>query len=164
MLNKQGKQIDLETVDSNRNQEQSLHLFVVLSRAFNWASAHVQKDIRQYDLNPTEFGVLELLFHKGRQPLQQIGDKILISSGNITYVVDKLEKKGYLLRKPCPNDRRVIYAELTQDGEQFLQDIFPKHQEKLAEALSGLSSEEKEIAIVLLKKLGKSAQMNFADK
>ncbi|QOT00014.1 MarR family transcriptional regulator [Brevibacterium sp. JNUCC-42] len=164
MLNKQAKQIDLETVDSNRNQEQSLHLFVVLSRAFNWASAHVHKDIRQYDLNPTEFGVLELLFHRGRQPLQQIGDKILISSGNITYVVDKLEKKGYLLRKPCPNDRRVIYAELTQDGEQFLQDIFPKHQEKLAEALNGLSSEEKEIAIVLLKKLGKSAQMNFADK
>ncbi|WP_372486485.1 phosphopantetheine-binding protein [Brevibacillus laterosporus] len=59
MLNKQGKQMDLIT-DSNKNQEQSLHLFVVLSRAFNWTSAHVQKDIRQYGLNPTEFGVLEL--------------------------------------------------------------------------------------------------------
>ncbi|MCR8962846.1 MarR family transcriptional regulator [Brevibacillus halotolerans] len=163
MQDKQGKQTDMIT-DVNKAQEQSLHLFVVLSRAFNWTSAHVQKDIREYRLNPTEFGVLELLFHKGRQPLQQIGDKILISSGNITYVVDKLEKKGYLLRKPCPNDRRVIYAELTQEGEQFLQEIFPKHREKLAEAMSGLSPEEKEITITLLKKLGKSAEMNFVDK
>ena len=51
-------------------------------------------------MNPTEFAVLELLYHKGNQPLQQIGDKILLASGSITYVVDKLEKKNFSSEKP----------------------------------------------------------------
>jgi MarR family 2-MHQ and catechol resistance regulon transcriptional repressor len=112
-------------------------------------------------LNPTEFGVLEVLFHKGPQPLQQIGEKILISSGNITYVVDKLEKKKLLVRKPCAEDRRVIYAELTDQGKQFLADIFPSHKEAIEKAVSGLTAEEKQQAIALLKKLGRAAQERF---
>ncbi|CAM3433811.1 MarR family transcriptional regulator [Brevibacillus invocatus] len=139
----------------------SLDLLVVLSRSYNWVTAHINRDIRQYGLNPTEFGVLEFLFHKGPQPLQQIGEKILISSGNITYVVDKLEKKQLLVRKPCAVDRRVIYAELTEKGHQLLSDIFPGHTKSIEKAVSGLTPEEKHQAIALLKKLGRAAQEHY---
>ncbi|WP_421617938.1 MarR family winged helix-turn-helix transcriptional regulator [Brevibacillus sp. TJ4] len=134
---------------------------VVLSRAYNWVTAHSSRDIRRHGLNPTEFGVLELLYHKGPQPLQQIGEKILISSGNITYVVDKLEKKQLLIRRPCSHDRRMIFAELTEKGMSFLAEIFPSHREAIARAVSGLTAEEKRQAIQLLKKLGLTAQERF---
>ncbi|MFY0544383.1 MarR family winged helix-turn-helix transcriptional regulator [Brevibacillus sp. H7] len=142
-------------------RDDSLDLLIVLSRAYDWVTAHTHRDIRKHGLNPTEFGVLEVLYHKGPQPLQQIGEKILISSGNITYVVDKLEKKHLLVRKPSPNDRRVIFAELTEKGEQLLAEIFPEHKKVIELAVNGLNSEEKKQAIQLLKKLGRAAQENF---
>ena len=93
---------------------------------------------------------------KGRQPLQQIGNKILLASGSITYVVDKLEKRGYLLRVSCPSDRRITYAEITKEGEAYMGEVFPKHEQHLHELLSVLTNEEKDEAIKLLKKLGLS--------
>lgn len=146
---------------TDNQRSESLDLVIVLARAHNWVMAHTHRDIRSHGLNPTEFGVLELLHHKGPQPLQQIGEKILISSGNITYVVDKLEKKNLLVRKPCPEDRRVIFAELTEQGEKLLQEIFPQHEKVIERAVSGLEPEEKKIAIQLLKKLGRAAQESF---
>lgn len=139
----------------------ALHLFIVLSRANEWVHAHADKEIRKYGLTRTEFSVLDLLYHKGRQPIQQIGSKVLMSSGNITYVVDKLEKKGYVTRKDCAEDRRLVYAELTEQGREFIEDVFPRITDIIEEAVSGLSSEEKQIAGMLLKKLGKSAQAGF---
>jgi len=142
-------------------EDNALHLFVVLSRACQWVSAHAHRDIRRYGLNPTEFGVLELLYHKGEQPLQQIGEKILMTSGNITYVVDKLENKGFVKRVACPKDRRVIYAEITDEGKRFMEEVFPEHTEAIRKAVSGLTSEEREQAIKLLKKLGLAAHGSF---
>lgn len=136
-------------------------LYTVLTRAYNWVNAHAIRDIRCYGLNPTEFGILELLYHKGPRPLQQIGEKILISSGNITYAVDKLEQKQLLVRKPATNDRRVIFAELTEKGHELLAEIFPKHSEALQKATAGLTTEEQTQIIQLLKKLGLAAQANF---
>lgn len=141
--------------------DRALELFTVLSRAYNWVNAHATRDHRRYGLNPTEFGILELLYHKGPMPLQQIGEKILISSGNITYSVDKLEQKHLLARRPAQNDRRVIFAELTEEGTALLKDIFPQHAEVLRAATAGLTSEEKAQAITLLKKLGLAAQARF---
>lgn len=135
---------------------QSLKLFIVLSRAYRAVNEHVNKLIQTYGLNPTEFAVLELLYHKGDQPLQQIGGKILLASGSITYVVDKLEQKGYLKRAACPNDRRVTYAQITEKGTQFIEGIFPEHAKRIHELMSELSNEEKDTAIDLLKKLGLS--------
>lgn len=142
----------------DQSKQEALHLFIVLSRASEWVHAHADKEIRKYGLTRTEFGVLDLLYHKGRQPIQQIGSKVLMSSGNITYVVDKLEKKGYVARKDCAEDRRLVYAELTEQGREFIEDVFPRITDIIEEAVSGLSSEEKQIAGMLLKKLGKSAQ------
>lgn len=133
---------------------QSLKLFIVLSRAFRAINEEVNKVIQQKGLNPTEFAVLELLYHKGDQPLQQIGGKILLASGSITYVVDKLEQKGFLKRVGCPTDRRVTYAQITDEGRELIEAIFPEHSRRIDELMSVLDSEEKQTAIDLLKKLG----------
>lgn len=136
--------------------KQSLKLYIVLSRANKAINEETNHFFQQNGLNPTEFAVLELLYHKGRQPLQQIGNKILLASGSITYVVDKLEKRGYLQRVSCPSDRRVTYAEITNSGLEFMDQLFPEHEKNLHDKMSVLTAEEKETAIELLKKLGLS--------
>lgn len=135
--------------------DQSLKLFVVLSRASKSLMDFAQQDMKRYQLNPSEFAVLELLHHKGPTPIQQIGGRVLLASGTMTYVVDKLEKKGYLKRCPCVQDRRVIYAELTEQGTALMQDIFPKHAQALHQLMEVLPAEEQEQLTSLLKKLGR---------
>ncbi|ETT85658.1 MarR family transcriptional regulator [Viridibacillus sp. FSL R5-0477] len=136
--------------------KQSLKLFIVLSRANKAINECTNQFFQDNGLNPTEFAVLELLFHKGRQPLQKIGNKILLASGSITYVIDKLEKRGFLNRISCPSDRRITYAEITPEGEAFMDELFPRHEEQLYELTNALSPEEKDQAIALLKKMGLS--------
>lgn len=146
-------------MDQNVNDKMlALKLFIVLSRAHREITDRVVEDIRSYDLNPTEFAVLELLYHKGEQPIQQIGKKVLLSSGSITYVVDKLEAKQLLIRQPCPIDRRVTYAVITESGKQLMAEIFPDHKRAIAEIFGGLTADEKTTMISLLKKLGFHAQ------
>lgn len=136
--------------------EQSLKLFVVLSKAYKVIMNEAVKDMQRHGLSATEFAVLELLYHKGRTPLQRIGEQILLTSGSITYTVDKLEDKGLLKRIPCTDDRRVIFAEMTTEGRQLFDEIFPAHARVITELMSGLSLTEKRSAIELLKKLGQS--------
>jgi MarR family 2-MHQ and catechol resistance regulon transcriptional repressor len=145
----------------SEQRNDSLDLYIALSRASEWVNAHGDRDIRNHGLNRTEFGVLELLYHKGAQPIQQIGGKVLMSSGNITYVVDKLEKKEFVKRKTSSEDRRLVFAEITEKGKQFIEEVFPKHTEVIEKAVAGLTVEEKKIASQLLKKLGKFAQDGF---
>ncbi len=151
MLNKNLKD---EFKMENEAVAQSLKLFIVLSRAYKAINEQVNKAIQANGLNPTEFAVLELLFHKGDQPMQQIGEKILLASGSITYVVDKLEQKGLLQRIACPSDRRVTYASITEAGKKFIEDIFPEHAERIHVLMSSLTDDEKAQSIQLLKKLG----------
>ncbi|OIJ22081.1 MarR family transcriptional regulator [Anaerobacillus alkalidiazotrophicus] len=138
-------------IDTN---DLSLKLFIVLSRATRAINDLIEDDIKTYGLNPTEFAVLELLYHKGDQQIQQIGKKVLLSSGSITYVVDKLEKKNLILRKACPKDRRVTYAVITEAGTKLMDEIFPQHKGAIKKIFSGLDEEEKLEVIQLLKKLG----------
>jgi MarR family 2-MHQ and catechol resistance regulon transcriptional repressor len=139
------------------DEASSLKLFIVLSKAYKTVMEQAIKDMKQYGLSPSEFMVLELLFTKGRIPLQQIGEKILITSGSITYNIDKLEKKEFIKRVPCKEDRRVIYAEITEAGNEFFSRIFPQHAATIHSLLKGVSPDEKQTAIGLIKKLGKGA-------
>jgi len=139
--------------DSAPENKQALRLYIVLTRTYKSLLDKDQRNIRSYGLNTSEFGVLELLYSKGPHPLQQIGDKILITSGTMTYVIDKLEKKGLIIRRPCDNDRRIIYAELTEAGQNKMSEILPDHYQALGESLKGLTSVEQELAIALLKKI-----------
>src|SRR5699024_7059989 len=136
----------------------SLKLFVVLNRALQSIEKQIIKDIKHHGLNLSEFAVLELLYNKGDQPIQRIGQKVLLASSSMTYVIDKLEKKQFLKRRPCPNDRRVTYAVITQKGKHLLGDVFPKHKEAINQIMGGLNNEEKELMINQLKKLGYFAQ------
>lgn len=101
-----------------------LKAVTVILRASQAILEVIRKDVAKYGLNTTEFSVLELLYHKGDQPIQTIGKSVLISSSSITYVVDKLEQKKYVVRKGCQEDRRVIYATLTNTGRRFMDEIF----------------------------------------
>ncbi|WP_339230953.1 MarR family transcriptional regulator [Oceanobacillus sp. FSL K6-2867] len=137
-----------------KKQDSSLKLFVVLAKAYRAIMEQAEMDIKSKGLNLTDFAVLELLFHRGKQPLQKIGDKILMTSGSITYIVNKLEKKGYLIREASPDDGRVTYARISNQGRELLSTIFPTHWDNIKMIMNGLSDEEKETAIELLKKLG----------
>ena len=140
-----------------QENRQAMKLYVVLTRTYKALLDRDQRNIRSYGLNITEFGVLELLYSKGSHPIQQIGDKILITSGTMTYVVDKLEKKGLIVRRPCDKDRRIVHAELTEAGRSKMSGILPKHYQALAESFNGLNQAEQEQAIELLKKISFSA-------
>src|SRR5690625_3875228 len=145
-------------MENYKEEDLSLKLFIVLTRALASVRSRVEENIKEFGLNPTEFAVLELIYHKGEQPIQKIGEKVLIASSSITYVVDKLEKKQLLKRRPCPNDRRVTYAVITPEGTKLMDDIFPEHREAVHEIFGGLSAKEKEVLISQLKKLGYYAE------
>ncbi|WP_062353627.1 MarR family winged helix-turn-helix transcriptional regulator [Bacillus kwashiorkori] len=142
----------------DKDQQLSLKLFIVLTRALEAIQKQIIKDIKNYNLNLSEFSVLELLYHKGDQPIQKIGQKVLLASSSITYVIDKLEEKKYIKRKACPKDRRVTYAVITDEGKNFMDGIFPKHKKAISQIMAGLSTEEKATMIPQLKKLGLYAQ------
>jgi MarR family 2-MHQ and catechol resistance regulon transcriptional repressor len=135
----------------------ALKLWVVLSRAYTAVEAHVKADIARHGLTPAEFGALEALYHKGPMLLGEVKQKLLISSGGITYVIDRLEAKGLAERRSCREDRRACYAALTPDGEALLERIFPEHARCLEHALAGLSGEDRKTATELLRALGREA-------
>lgn len=136
---------------------QALKLWVVLSRAYAAVEAHVRADIARHGLTVAEFGALEALYHKGPMLLGEVQRKILVSSGGITYVIDRLEGKGLAERRSCPEDRRASYAVLTPEGEALMGRIFPEHARCLEHVLSGLPEEERATAIELLRTLGREA-------
>lgn len=155
-------QLERMVIVSIKNDEKdtqlSLKLFVVLTRTLESIQKQVIKDIKSRGLNKTEFGVLELLYNKGDHPIQKIGQRLLLASSSITYVVDKLEAKKLLERKSCPNDRRITHAGLTKSGIALMDEIFPEHKLVLHEIFGGLNPDEKESMILKLKKLGYHAE------
>jgi MarR family transcriptional regulator, 2-MHQ and catechol-resistance regulon repressor len=142
----------------------SLKLFVVLTRALQSIKKRIEEDIKKQGINLTEFAVLELLFHKGDQPIQKIGSKVLLSSSSISYVVDRLVQKEMIRRRPCSDDRRITFATLTEKGHTFMADYFPKHEQAIHSILSGLDDNEKAQVIEQIKTLGFHAEGTSADK
>ena len=136
----------------------ALKLYVVLARAQLAVSRHAAADVGRHGLTGTEFGILEALYHRGPLLLGELQRKILVSSGGVTYLVDRLEERGLVERQECPGDRRARYAALTRAGEELIARIFPDHAQALARAVSGLSRSEQAQAIELLRKLGTAAE------
>jgi MarR family transcriptional regulator, 2-MHQ and catechol-resistance regulon repressor len=138
-------------------QNRALKLWVVLARAHAAVQAHSLADIERHGLTVGEFGILESLYHKGPMLLGEVQRRILVSSGGITYLVDRLERKRLVERRDCPGDRRARYAALTPQGEALIRRIFPEHAACIEAAVSGLHPEEQAEAIALLRHLGLSA-------
>jgi MarR family 2-MHQ and catechol resistance regulon transcriptional repressor len=104
-----------------------------------------------------EFGILEALHHKGPMLLGEVQKKILVTSGGVTYLVDRLAAKGLVERQRCDRDRRAYYAALTPAGQELIREIFPKHAEAIRLAMAGLTEQEKDEAIRLVRTLGRHA-------
>ncbi len=134
-----------------------LKLFTVLSRAHAALHDRSREDIARHGLTPTEFAVLEALYHKGPLLHGEIRAKILVSSGGITYLVDRLTARGLVERRECAEDRRARYAALTPEGIDFMSRIFPDHARALEAATRSLSAEEQEVLTALLRRLGRGA-------
>ncbi|RIO33560.1 MarR family winged helix-turn-helix transcriptional regulator [Staphylococcus saprophyticus] len=131
----------------------SLNTFVGLNRTLDHLMKIVKTDVQRYGLNVTEFAVMELLYNKGDQPIQRIGNRVLIASSSITYVVDKLEEKGCVVRQRNEKDKRVTNASLTDKGRSTMDEIFPDHASTLESTFSVLTDEEITVLQTTLKKL-----------
>ena len=101
-------------IASAKDVELSLKLWVVLSRAFDAVQTRAAADAARHGLTLTEFGVMEALYHKGPLLLGEVQRKILVTSGGVTYLVDRLVAKGLVERRRCEKDRRAWYAALTE--------------------------------------------------
>lgn len=145
-------------VENKQVANDKLKAFTVMLRAAQALQEATKKEMMKYGLNQTEFAVLELLYHKGEQPIQVIGKKILIASSSITYVIDKLEQKGFVQRRACATDRRVTYAEITDAGIKMIDQLFPQHIENIENIFDVLTNEEISQLVESVKKVGYSAK------
>ncbi|MCU6791857.1 MarR family transcriptional regulator [Paenibacillus sp. WQ 127069] len=137
----EGKALDLRLTRVIRNMVKELF-------------GSLERDIDSYGLSMETFQILEFLYNKGPQPIQKISDTFSIPSGSITYVVDKLEKKGFVERLPIQGDRRKTNVTLTGEGRSYFDNIFPKHVQTISDNLSFATDEEKLELIHVLKKIG----------
>ena len=134
-----------------------LKLWVVLARAFDAVERHSRASIARFGLGTTEFGVLEVLFHKGELPVSEVQRRILVESSSTTYVVDKLCDRRLVRRRPSDRDRRVTLLALTPAGRRLIQTIFPPHAAAMRQAVAALPQREQARAVRLLRALGLGA-------
>ncbi|MGG1678562.1 MarR family winged helix-turn-helix transcriptional regulator [Neobacillus sp. NRS-1170] len=127
--------------------------FLILMQTSKAIHERIKEEMAKNKLGITEFSVLEVLYQKGKQTIQQIGNCILISSGSMTYVIDKLEQRGLLSRNACPDDRRVIHVTLTDDGNELMNVIMPKYHDFVNQMFESLDDDEAETLVQLLKKV-----------
>jgi len=136
----------------------ALKAWVVLARAYLAISRHVAADVARHDLTASEFGILEALYHKGPLLLGDLQKKILVTSGGVTYLVNRLAAKGLITRESFPGDKRSRFAVLTPEGSALIKQIFPAHAKRLTKVMGALSPKEQKRLTGLLRTLGKDAE------
>ncbi len=134
--------------------DRALALWVKLARARSTLARRTEEHIRTTGLTGPQFGVLECLGHKGQLTFRELSEKMLVTSGNMTVVVDNLEENGLAARVRCDTDRRQVYVRLTEKGKGLFDEVFPVHAALVAELVSVLTPEEQTELSRLLKKLG----------
>ncbi len=136
----------------------ALTMWVKLARAASTFNKKTNESIRSFGLTESQFGVLETLGHLGPMTIGNLCKKQLVSGGNMTLVVDNLEKNDLVRRIHSTADRRKISIELTEKGLSLFESTFIKHAEDVARFASVLNDSEIEQLSVLLKKLGRGLQ------
>jgi len=137
-----------------KRADTALDMWVKLARAFSVFNRRSDEQIRTFGLTQAQFAVLECLGHKGTLTLGELCKKQLVSGGNMTVVVDNLERDRLVERVRSTSDRRSIGVRLTPKGKELFTRIFPLHAEYIAEVASVLTRSEQTGLAVLLKKLG----------
>ncbi|MCC5941574.1 MAG: MarR family transcriptional regulator [Balneolaceae bacterium] len=144
----------------SKSDKNTLNAFIKMMRATESINNRLNRHLADANLTVSQFGTLEVLLHLGPLNQRAIGEKLLKSGGNITMVIDNLEKSGYVKREKDPNDRRAVLIHLTDEGRTFIEEFFPKHLEKIKEEFGVLTEKEKETLSELCKKLGIRAEEN----
>lgn len=135
----------------------ALTTFIKLMRATESVSAAVHRELQTAGLTVSQFGILEALYHLGPMVQKELAVKILKSPGNITMVLNNLEKRGLIVREKSAFDRRASVITATDEGLRLVDALFPAHAKRIVEAMARLSLQEQETLGRLLKKLGRSA-------
>jgi MarR family transcriptional regulator, 2-MHQ and catechol-resistance regulon repressor len=143
---------------TDAEQAAALKLWVVLSRAHEAVAELARRDVERGELSLTEFGVMEALFHKGDLTAGEVSKRVLLRSGSLTYVIDKLAERGLIRRKVCEEDKRRTYLQLTTAGNTLMRKIWPGHAAVIELATSGLTLAEKRTVARLLKRMGLHAE------
>ena len=139
-----------------QEEQRALSAYVKLSRAAQAMETAAHRHLAAHNLTISQFGVLEALLHLGPLSQRRLAEKILRSSGNLTMVIDNLERDGLVRRERDPNDRRVMIVNLTKAGEKLIRDLLPTHVRGLTTLFGALEAEEIEELGRLSRKLGLS--------
>lgn len=132
----------------------ALNAYVKLMRAAETVTSRVHKHLVDHRLTVSQFGVLEALYHLGPMSQATIAQKILKSTGNITMIIDNLEKRNLVKREKDDKDRRFFKVSLTEEGHDLIQKIFPGHAEIITREMAVLSAGEQEELGRICRKLG----------
>ena len=139
----------------SRAERRALDTFIKLTRCTDSLFTRLAERNTFGNLTPSQFAVLEMLYHLGPLKLGDISTKALKSGSNMTTVVDNLERDGLVRRDRDAHDRRVIYVHLTEAGSGKIEAVLPGHVAALIDELKVLSASEQELLSELCKKLGK---------
>ena len=138
-----------------RDEVRALDAYIKLMRASGSVTSRLSPHLASAGLTASQFGVLEALFHLGPMCQRDLGDKLLTSSGNITMVVDNLEKRGLVKRRREEEDRRFVTVHLTEKGRRLISEMLPGHVAAIVEDMSTLTKREQEELDRLCRKLGR---------
>src|SRR5213080_824115 len=135
-----------------------VHVFLVLWKAARAVESYAEKSITDLEMCGSDFAVLEALLHKGPLPVNEIGKKVLLTSGSITVAVDRLATKGLVERRAHGTDRRARIVQLTKEGRKLITRAYADHAADMERlAFASLTRAERETLIRLLKKIGYKA-------
>lgn len=135
----------------------ALNSYTKLMRAAETVTGRTGRVMAAAGLTISQFGVLEALYHKGPLCQRDIAAKILKSTGNITLVIDNLEKQGLVKRERTSEDRRYLTITLTGSGEKLIATVFADVEAAIVKEMSVLTLDEQEVLGSLCKKLGLGA-------
>lgn len=126
-----------------------------LVRADGLVTGSIATYLRRYDLTPATFNVLMILRHAENGSLcpHEIGDRLLVTRGTVTGLVDSLERRGLITRHPHPEDRRMVTVSITKRALDLMTELLPGHFANEREMLAGLTDREKDTLVRLLGKV-----------
>jgi MarR family transcriptional regulator, 2-MHQ and catechol-resistance regulon repressor len=145
------------------SREAATRVWLVLWKAAHAVEQNAIRSVSALGLGGSDFAVLEVLLHKGPQPVNIIGKKVLLTSGSITAAVDRLESRKLLRRSGDPKDRRSRIVQLTDKGRHLIERAFQKHAMDMEETMAILKSGERAELVRLLKKVGLWAAARLDD-
>jgi len=144
--------------EGNRAEKRTLDTFIKLTRCHSSVIAKLSEQQTMGSLTPSQFAVLESLYHIGSMTQGEISQKVLKSCSNMTTVIDNLEREGLVKRERDAKDSRVIHIHLTEAGSGKVEAVLPNHVATLVEIFKALSPTEQETLGELCKKLGKGKE------